>query len=185
MSTAKSTTGTKQAKTSTQANAEHVEKAVKAGKETFEKATKAGVEAWSNGYEKAVAMTQEQVANYFPGAINGLDEIVNFNKSNFEAAAKSGEAATKGLEAIGKEVVSYNQKIWETGMNRATALLGCKSVQEFIQVQADFARSNFDEMVEQGTKLSKLSAQVTNEAVAPISNRVNEVVEKISKRTAA
>lgn len=177
MSTQKTTQGAKQAK----AGAETVEQAVKAGSETFEKAAQAGTEALNTGYAQAVAMTKEQVSTYFPSAAKGFDEFAGFGKDNLDAAFQFGAVAAKGFEAIGKELMAYNQKALEAGMERATALLGCKTVQDVVEFQTEMARGNFDELVAQGTKITEISVKVANEAVEPISVRVNDTVEKFVK----
>ncbi len=184
MSTQKTTQGAKQAKAAAKAGAETVEQAVKAGTETFEKAAQAGTEALNTGYAQAVAMTKEQVSTYFPSAAKGFDEFAGFGKDNLDAAFQFGAVAAKGFEAIGKELMAYNQKALEAGMERATALLGCKTVQDVVEFQTETARGNFDELVAQGTKITELSVKVANEAVEPISVRVNDTVEKFVKAAA-
>ena len=67
----------------------------------------------------------------------------------------------------------------------AKALMGCKTLRDVIDLQADFARSNFDALVAEGTKLSETSFKLTNEAIAPIQARVTVAVEKLTKPIAA
>lgn len=184
MSTQKTTQGAKQAKQTATLGAETVEKAVKAGKETFDKATQAGTDALNTGYAQALAMTKEQVNAYFPSAANGFDDIAGFGKDNLDAAFKFGSVAAKGFEAIGKELMEFNRMALEANMERATALLGCKTVEDLVEVQSDIARGNFDEFVAQGTKITEISVKVANEAVEPISVRVNDTVEKFVKAAA-
>lgn len=180
MTTQKTNTGAKQAK----AGAETVENAVNAGQETFGKAAEAGTEAVAAGYEQVAAMTQEQLKTFFPAGAQGLDDFADFNKGNLDAAVKAGTVAAKGFETIGKEVMAYHQQAFEAGMDRATALLGCKTLQDFVEVQTDIARSHFDAFVAQGTRISEISVKATNEAAEPINVRVNEATEKFTKAAA-
>ena len=170
MSTQKTTQSAKQAK-----------EAAKLGAETVEKAVKAGTEALNTGYAQAMAMTKEQVGTYFPSAAKGFDEFAGFGKDNLDAAFEFGSVAAKGFEAISKEFMAFNQKALEANMEKATALLGCKTVQDLVEVQTDIARGNFDEFVAQGTKITEISVKAANEAVGPISIRVNDAVEKFVK----
>lgn len=184
MSTQKATQGAKQAKETAKLGAETVEKAVKAGKETFEKAAQASTEALNTGYAQAVAMTKEQVSTYFPSAAKGFDDVAGFGKDNLDAAFQFGSVAAQGFEAIGKELMAYNRKALEANMDRATALLGCKTVQDVVECQTEMARGNFDEFVAQGTKITEISVKVANEAIEPINVRVNDTVEKFVKAAA-
>ncbi len=185
MTTQKTTTGTKQAKAAAKAGAEAMEQAVEAGKQNFEKATQAGTEAFTTGYEQAVAMTQEQLKSYFPAAAKSFDELAAFSKGNLDAAAKVGAVAAQGFEAIGREFAEYNQKAMETGMDRAAALCNCKTLQDVVELQSEFAREGFDALVAQGTRISAISASVANETAEPINRRVNEAVEKFAKASVA
>jgi phasin family protein len=170
MSTQKTTQSTKQAK-----------EAAKLGAESVEQAVKAGTEALNTGYAQAMAMTKEQVSTYFPSAAKGFDEFAGLGKDNLDAAFEFGSVAAKGFEAISKEFMAFNQKALEANMEKATALLGCKTVQDLVEVQTDIARGNFDEFVAQGTKITEISVKAANEAVGPISVRVNDAVEKFVK----
>jgi hypothetical protein len=54
-----------------------------------------------------------------------------------------------------------------------------------VDVQSDYARTSFDSLVNEGSKLSELGVKVANEALEPIQSRINVAVEKILKPAAA
>ena len=158
--------------------------AVKAGKETADKALAAGTEALTAGYEQAVATSRDQIDKLFPAATAGFDEAAGFQKQNLEALVAAGTAVSKGAEAIGQELASYNQTAFEIGAEGAKKLLGCKTIKDAFEVQSDLTRKGFDEFVAQGTKISELSVKTANEAFEPFGDRIG-VVAKTATKSAA
>jgi len=178
------TAGTQTVEKAVKASTETMEKAVKASAETVEKAAQAGTEAVSKSYDQAVAMTKEQVQTFFPAAAKNFDEFAAFNRGALDATLQAGALAAKGFEAFGKEVMAYNRKAFADSMATAKALMGCKTLQDVIELQTETARTNFDSLVAQGTKLSELSVKLANQTVEPITMRVTEAMEKFVKPAA-
>jgi len=161
------------------------EGAVGTGKETFDLFVKTGTEAAQKGYEQAIQLTQEQVAKANSAFVKGYEDIQGFGKQNLDALVEAGTILAKGAEAISKQVLALTQNSMQSSVGAAKAMLGCKTLREAIDLQADFARSNFDALVAEGTKLGEMSFKVANDAIAPIQARVNVAVEKLAKPIAA
>jgi phasin family protein len=64
-------------------------------------------------------------------------------------------------------------------------MVGVKTLREAVDLQADFAKGNFDKFVAESTKMSETVVKVANDAMEPITARVNVSVEKIFKPLAA
>ncbi|BBK30492.1 phasin family protein [Stella humosa] len=156
-----------------------------AGKDMVESFVKVGQEAAQKGYEQAVTMTKDQVEKARTAVAKGVDEMSTLGKDNVDAVVQAGTIYARGVEVIGKEVMSYAQARMESNMAAMKAMLGARTLKELVDLQTEFARSTFDQMVTETTKLSEIGVKVTNEAFAPINARVNQVVEKITKSAAA
>jgi phasin family protein len=168
------------------------EKSARAGKDSVQKAMKLGQEnlsgttdAFAKGYEQYVAATKDQLSRLFPSAARNFDELAAFNQGNFEAFVAAGAAAAKGFETLSQQVFACNQKAVETSVATAKALLGCKTLQEVVEVQSSLARRGIDEWVAEGTKLSELTVQVANQTAEPINARLSEAVDRLMKPLAA
>ena len=164
---------------------ETVNKAVKAGHETMEKAMKSGTDAFTKGYEQYFAAARDQLTKLFPSAAKNFDDLAEFNKGNFDAFLAASNAAAKGFETLSQQMIAYNQKAVETSMATAKALLGCKTVQDVVEVHSDLTRKGIDEWVAEGTKLSELTVKVANETAEPINSRLTEAVDRFMKPLAA
>jgi phasin family protein len=64
-------------------------------------------------------------------------------------------------------------------------LFGAKTLREFLDLQAEIAKSSFDSWVEESTKLGELGAKFVNEVMEPIQEQVSVAVEKMMKPAAA
>jgi phasin family protein len=154
-------------------------------KKTLDAVVKAGTEAATKGYEEAVKVTQDQVEKTSVAAFKGYDELAMAGKDNIEACVRSGSIAAKGMETLGKEVMTYAQASFEANLAAAKALMGAKTLREVIDVQTGLTRGSFDQAVAQSAKLTELSVQVTNDALAPIQAQANVNAEKLLKPVAA
>jgi len=152
---------------------------------TNEAAVKAGVEAAQKGYEQFAKLTNDQLKNAFPAAADKFEQVADFNKGNLDAVVAAGQATAKAFEAIGKEFAALNQSVFETGVANTKALMACKTVQEAVELQTEQARTGFDKVVAQGSKLGEITAKATSDAVKPINARVSEAVQTFSKPIAA
>lgn len=162
-----------------------VETGMAAGKDMVETFVKVGQEAAQKGYEQAVTLTKEQVEKARATMAKGYDEMNSLGKDNLDAFVQASTIYAKGVEAMGKEVMTYAQTRMETNMAVMKAIFGCKTLKEVVDLQTEFARSAFDQIVTETTKLSEMGVKVANDAAAPITARVNVVVEKIVKPVAA
>lgn len=168
--------------------AEQVQAAVAAGKETVETAVKAGTEAATKGYEQALEITQEQVqaaVKNSTDAFKSYEDVAAFNKKNMDAVMASGSILAKGIQDLGQAWFGLAQASVESNVSAAKAVMACKTVPEMVEMQTDLARTNYDNFLQDGRKVSDLSAKVAESAVEPITDCVNAAVEKFTKPIAA
>lgn len=158
---------------------------MKTSKETFEDVTAKSTDFVQKGYDQLLGATREQIEKASVSAFKAYEEFSKFQKDNYDAYVAASTIFAKGAENVGKTWMSLTQEALENAAQTAKALLGAKTLREAVDLQSDFAKSNFDKFVAEGTKLSELSVKVTNEAFAPINARVNVAVEKLLKPVAA
>ncbi len=161
------------------------EAVVGVGKQSMENAVKVGTEVATKNYEKAVAMTQEQFEKATTAAFASYDEMSTFGKENIDAVVKASTVLVKGFETLGKEVAGYGQSSIERTVSNAQALFGAKTLREFLDLQAEIAKTSFNSWVEESTKLGELGVKVANEVFEPIQEQVAVAVEKMLKPVAA
>jgi len=154
-------------------------------KDHFEGIVKAGQEQAQKHFEQTVAATKEQVEKASAQLLKSYEEYSAFGKENVDALVKSGTIAVKGAEDINKELVAFAQASFDKSVATGRALLSAKSINEVVDLQNAYAKQSFDSMVSEATKLQELSVKVANEAFAPLTARMNALVEKFAKPLAA
>jgi phasin family protein len=158
---------------------------MKTNKDAFEGFTARGAEYAQQGYDQVVGATREQIEKASTAAFKAYEEFSKFQKDNYDAYVAASTIFAKGVETVGKAWVAFTQESLENSAQTAKALLGAKTLREAVDLQSDWAKSNFDKFVAEGTKLSEMTVKVANEAFGPINSRVNVAVEKMLKPVAA
>jgi phasin family protein len=116
--------------------------------------------------------------------LRNFEQFASFAKDNGEAFMTASTILAKGCEGIAKAWLAFCQEVATTGASTTKQLIGAKTLREAVDLQADFAKTSFDRMVAEGTKVSEMSLKVANEAIEPINQRVNLAVEKFLKPAA-
>lgn len=154
-----------------------IEDAVEVGKKSVEQAMKASTE----GYEQAINVTKEQVEKASAAFFKSYDEAAAISKENVDAFVAAGDVFTKSAETVGKAYFEYAQASAEAGVEATKAMMGAKTVKDFIDIQSDYARTSFDNFLAESTRLSELTVKAANEAFEPLKTQMNTSFEKAFK----
>lgn len=97
-----------------------------------------------------------------------LEDFQKFGKDQFESATATANAVTKGVQQIAAEATDFSKKSLETSTQYFEKLLGAKSLDSAVQIQTDFAKSSYETMVAQATKMGELYTSLAKEAFKPV-----------------
>ena len=107
------------------------------------------------------------------------EELTELTKGNVEAIVASSKLAAKGAEAMTQEAAEYSKKNFESATALFKSFAAVKSPTELFQLQSDYAKSSFDSVVAEASKLSEAWVKLAGEVVQPISNRYAVAAEKL------
>ncbi|WP_420136407.1 phasin family protein [Sphingomonas sp.] len=107
------------------------------------------------------------------------EEMVDFAKGNVEAVIASSKVAAKATESLGQEAAEYGKKHFEAATAAFKSFASVKSPTELFQLQSEFAKSSFDSMVAEASRLSETLMKVAGDVAQPISTRYAIAAEKI------
>ena len=142
-------------------------------------------------------------ANFTPNftATNpDMETLMNSQKNQFEkfsvdateatkqatdSLMKSGNLMMKGYEQMMKTCMTMIQDSTERNNEAMKQLMACKTVHEFTEVQNKIAQQNFDEMMQNATKLSEICIKICSEAFDPINTQLSKAIKKASEQMAA
>jgi hypothetical protein len=77
------------------------------------------------------------------------------------------DAWARNTQAIAAEVADYSQKSFQNSAAAFEKLIGAKSLEKAMEVQTEYLRSSYEELVVVATKISELYADLVREAYKP------------------
>lgn len=107
------------------------------------------------------------------------EELTELSKGNVEAMVASTKVAAKAVETIGQEVAEFSRKSFEDASAALKGIADVKSPTDFFRLQSDFARSQFDMMVAETSKLSETMIKFAGQAAEPITDRYSVAAERV------
>jgi phasin family protein len=138
---------------------------------------KAGAEKVTAGFEATQAKMKEGVEKVMKTA----EELVAFNQGNLEAIVKSGQIWATGMQDLSKHIAAAAQASMDESMSAFKALTSVKSLKDAFELQSSLARAALEKSLTESGKLTDASFKLTEQALAPITARVNVAVEKFAK----
>ncbi|MGE4220963.1 MAG: phasin family protein [Alphaproteobacteria bacterium] len=127
----------------------------------------------------------QQFEKAIPAMMKGYDEFTALNQATLDAFMKASNVLVKGYEDIGKEYFKFAQASAEASAEAAKSMMSAKTLKEVVDLQSGYARSSFDTLVAEGTKLNEMTVKVANEAIQPIQTQFNKTMERVFKVSAA
>lgn len=100
--------------------------------------------------------------------INAFEDIQKYGKENLDLAIKAFGVQQKGVQAIASEVADYSKKTVEVGSAQFEKLLGVKTLDKAIELQAEFAKASYEGYVAHATKVGELVTELAKEATKPL-----------------
>jgi phasin family protein len=107
------------------------------------------------------------------------EEMTELSKGNVEAMVASTKIVAKGLETVGQEVAEYSRKSFEDASAALKSFTEVKSATDFFRLQSDFARSQFDGLVAEGSKLSETMIKLAGDVAEPLASRYSVAAERV------
>jgi phasin family protein len=113
-----------------------------------------------------------------------VEELAEVSRANVEALVDAGKIAVEGARSIGQDVVETSREGVEKAADAVRALAEAKSPSEFLQLQGEFARAQFDRFVAESSRLTETFVKLAGEAIQPIQSRATLNAERINKLVA-
>lgn len=136
--------------------------------EIFEGLDLAVPEAVRTVAEKTVAQSREA----YEQAKETLEEAV-------EVLEQTIDQAGQGATALNRKVIDITQTNLNTGFDLAKDLAGAKNIAEIVELQASFARRQFEALAAQAEEIRALTAQVATDTANPLKDHVSRSIDKV------
>lgn len=144
----------------------------------------ATVSTLKEGVAKATASfeaTQAKMKEGVEKAMKTTEELVAFSQGNVEAFIKASQIWATGVQDLSKTFAAAAKASMDESMAAFKALTTAKSLKDAFELQSSFARSALEKSLAESGKLTDASMKLTEQALAPITERVTVAVGKFSK----
>jgi hypothetical protein len=96
-----------------------------------------------------------------------FDNFQKLGKDQVEATLKTFGSVSKGAQNIAVELADYSKKSFEEGTATIEKLVGAKTLDKAVEIQADYLKNAYEGFIAQSTKLSELYADLAKEMLKP------------------
>ena len=156
-------------------NPEKIAETIKAGVQKLNTGTADAMASGKAAMEQMTAKSREAVEH----SMKSLDEMTTMARGNVEALLASARAATAGIESIAAHVAEVSRKSFDEASAVAKAMTSAKTPNEMMQLQSDFAKTQFDGAVSELSKLTEMMVKLAGEVFEPVQNRAAIATEKL------
>ena len=122
-----------------------------------------------------------QLSEQTAAALKRTEQLMAFTQGNIEAFVKSSQIWAAGVQELGRSFAASAQTELSATLANVKAVLGAKSPNEVLDLQATFARSSLEKVVAETTKLINASTKLGEDTLAPITARVRLAAEAFGR----
>ena len=102
-------------------------------------------------------------------------ELTDFSRADLDALLQSSARLAQGLQEVGWEVTNITQKSMRLGMQLASNLMECRTIEDMVGVHRDFVKETVDTMLAESARILSVSSRVASEAVTPLGERASQI----------
>ena len=113
--------------------------------------------------------------------MKSTEDFVAFGQANLEAFVKSGQIWSAGMQELTKQFATSAKASFDESVSTFKAISTAKSVKEAMDLQSTFAKATIEKAMAESNKLTDASIKLTEQTLAPITERVTVAVETFGK----
>jgi hypothetical protein len=95
-----------------------------------------------------------------------------------EAMARAGNAVLQGTSELGNAWMSFWNDQASEGIRTLRALAECRTLQETLEIQNEFARTSLERLCANTTKTAELTAQMVNNGLGSVRARTQRTMQR-------
>ena len=134
-----------------------------------------------NAKPKMFATTQADMTQGMQDAMKTAEDFLAFGQGNLDAFMKSSQIWAAGMQDLSKQVAAMAQASFGETIATFQSLAAVKSPKDALDIQANLARTSFEKAAAETGKITDASMKLAEQAMAPITARLNLAAEKFAK----
>lgn len=139
--------------------------------ETVQDSMMAGINTAAQTFRQVT----DQVTRTLGFAEPQSQELARKSSQNLEAVTQAASVLAQGAQEISREWFGLAQGQLKKNMDALNALTRCRSLQDMVTVQSDLLRTNLQQAIDDGRRLSEVSVRVAQDATRTITSQSNAV----------
>jgi phasin family protein len=135
------------------------------------------METFAADAQKSMTAQMEKMSKSF-------EDAAAFNQESFDAMTKTSNMCVKVAEELNAELMAFSKKSMDETVAAAKEMAASKSVMELIEKQATYAKTTFDGMMKQATKMNEMAMAAAKESMEPINARFTAAADMVKSHSA-
>lgn len=129
--------------------------------------------------ETLAADAQKAATDQFEKVSKSLEDVAAFSQDNMDALMKSSSVAVKAAEEMNAEIMSFSKKSVEEAVASAKEMSSIKTVPEFVEKQAAFAKTSLDGYMKQAAKFNEMFMAAAKDVAEPMNLRAGAAADMV------
>ncbi|QIE55490.1 phasin family protein [Pikeienuella piscinae] len=129
--------------------------------------------------ETLAADAQKAATDQFEKISKSLEDVAAFGQDNMDALMKSSSVAVKAAEELNAEIMSFSKKSVEEAVASAKEMSSIKTVPEFVEKQAAFAKTSLDGYMKQAAKINEMFMAAAKDMAEPMNARAAAAADMV------
>ncbi len=142
-------------------------------------AARESAQTFKANVEQATQAGRQAIKETMDKSLSALNEVNAQSKRNLEALMASMTAATRGVEALSGQAMAYTKRSVEGHVEQAKALTACRSMQEMVELQTNFAKSAMEAYIAELNRASETITAAVKDSFKPLNERASAIAETV------
>lgn len=135
----------------------------------------------SVGMARASAGFEETQAKLIQSTETTMTKVAEAVGGNIAALTRSGQIWAAGVQELSKQVAGSFQSTFQDTAGVIKTLATVTSLKQAIELQSGFVRATLDKTMAESSRLAQASLKLTEQALAPVTERARMTGEAFSK----
>ena len=103
-----------------------------------------------------------------------FEDFQKMGRDQMEQFSATAASVARGFQALATETADYSKRSLETTSSFFEKIAGAKSLDTAIQLQSEFAKSQFEGFLAQSNKIGEIYKDIAKEAFKPVETAIQK-----------
>lgn len=123
----------------------------------------------------------EQMRSLAGASARAYRELTDFPRGDVDMLMQSSARLAKGVQDMSWEMMQFTQNSLRIGLKAANEMMTCRTVEDLVLWQRAYLKESVDTFLEESARLLEMSSNVTSDAVGPLSERMQQQGEAMTR----